>query len=136
MKSSILIVLLSAIFSSILTLVTVALFNEESTEQFIVVDGDSTDTRLQSAFEQEQAIGEMVKQLQVAIKSPHSKTSLQVIYKYGTDSRYYSMIRGWLVQELSAVESQLSANKSKVLVKKFKQHSDFLQQAIRLIDLE
>jgi len=136
MKSSILIVLLSAILSSILTLVAVELLNERSTERFIVVNGYSTDSRSPSAFEQEQKIGEMVKKLQVAIKSPQSKASLLVIYEYGTDSRYYSMIRGWLVQELSAVESQLNASQSEALSKAFTLRADFLKQAIRLIDLE
>lgn len=83
-----------------------------------------------------QKIGEMVQQLQIAIKSPHAKESLDTISLYGTDSRYYSMIRGWLFQELVGVESQLHASKSVAQNEKFQHHSNFLKQAIRMIDLE
>lgn len=81
-------------------------------------------------------IGVMVQKLQVAIQSPNDKNALNVIYLYGTDSRYYSMIRGWLFQELVGVESQLHASKSAANIEKFTLRSDFLKQAIRSIDLE
>lgn len=83
-----------------------------------------------------QKIGEMVQKLQIAIKSPHAKTSLDTITYYGTDSRYYSMIRGWLFQELVGVESQLHASKTMAQSEKFQHHSNFLKKAIRRIDLE
>ncbi|MGS0680342.1 hypothetical protein ACVBIL_04170 [Shewanella sp. 125m-7] len=84
----------------------------------------------------EYAIGVMVKSLDSAIKSP-SPESLALINQYGTDSRYYVMIRGWLVQELQGVNSQLSAyRKDDALKAKLQQKADFLTQAIRRIDLE
>lgn len=81
-------------------------------------------------------IGLMVQKLQVAIQSPDDANALDVIYLYGTDSRYYSMIRGWLFQELVGVESQLHASKSAANIEKFTLRSNFLKQAIRSIDLE
>ncbi|GIU23558.1 hypothetical protein L2719_05260 [Shewanella schlegeliana] len=90
----------------------------------------------------EYAIGVMVKSLDNAIKHP-SNASLATIAEYGTDSRYYVMIRGWLVQELQGVKSQLAAYNSHVQDKSYdanrarlQQKVDFLQHAIRRIDLE
>ena len=125
-----------AILSSIFTIAAIAILNDKSVIQSIVPTRYSTNQIYSDTFEQEQKIGEMVKKLQVAIKSPQSKASLLVIYEYGTDSRYYSMIRGWLVQELSGVESQLNVSQSESLSKEFTLRADFLKQAIRLIDLE
>ena len=80
-------------------------------------------------------IGIMVETLQKALKV-RDEQALATIQLYGTDSRYYSMIRGWLFQELVGVESQLHASKKKENSERFQLHSDFLKQAIRLIDLE
>ena len=57
-------------------------------------------------------IGVMVEQLQVALKQ-RDEEALEIIRLHGTDSRYYSMVRGWLFQELVGVESQLHASKGK-----------------------
>ncbi|ABZ78324.1 hypothetical protein Shal_3784 [Shewanella halifaxensis HAW-EB4] len=91
---------------------------------------------------EEYAIGVMVKSLGSAIKQP-SDESLITITQYGTDSRYYVMVRGWLVQELQGVKSQLAAYRSDDLDNshdahkaKLQQRVDFLKQAIRRIDLE
>ena len=80
-------------------------------------------------------IGVMVETLQKALKV-RDEQALRTIQLYGTDSRYYSMIRGWLFQELVGVESQLHASKNTKKSERFQLHSDFLKQVIRLIDLE
>ena len=81
-------------------------------------------------------IGIMVQQFQLALAAPENANSLTTIKHYGTDSRYYSMIRGWLMQELNASESQLNASNEQLYIEKFQQKTDFLKQAIRMIDLE
>ena len=85
---------------------------------------------------EEYKIGVMVKAVAKALKSPEKAGSLKVISEYGTDTRYYTMIRGWLVQELKGAESLLSVNKDKPRGKHFQQKVDFLKKAIRRIDLE
>ncbi|WP_245597649.1 hypothetical protein [Psychromonas aquimarina] len=86
--------------------------------------------------EQAYEIGIMVQEIQTALTDPEHAQSLQTIISYGTDSRYYVMIRGWLFQELVGVESQLHASRSKKSSAEFQLRSDFLKQAIRAIDLE
>ena len=92
-----------------------------------------------SALPEECKIGVMVKAIQAAIDTPREKASLETIARYGTDSRYYMMIRGWLVQELAGVQSQLDAADvahEDALKEKFRQKAEFLQKAVRRIDLE
>lgn len=89
-------------------------------------------------------IGIMIEAISAALVNPTEASSLDTISLYGTDSRYYVMIRGWLVQELAGVQSQLDAIRSSGATtakqdqtkQKFIEKVAFLQQAIRRIDLE
>lgn len=83
-----------------------------------------------------QKIGEMVQKLQVAMRSPNDPRSLGIISLYGNDRRYYSMVLGWLFQELIGVESKLHASKSYTQSEVFQHHSNFLKQAIRSVNLK
>ncbi|MXR69212.1 hypothetical protein GNT65_11070 [Shewanella sp. JBTF-M18] len=83
---------------------------------------------------EQQALGAMVQVLQQAIASP-SPQHLEVIARYGTDSRYYVMVRGWLVQELSGIESQLAAHGDSA-PEAMRAKAEHLRAAIRRIDLE
>lgn len=85
---------------------------------------------------EEQRIGAMVQSIDTAIDAPQDPKSLMTLARYGTDTRYYVMIRGWLVQELGNVESQLEANRDPQLKARFQRKADFLRTAIRRIDLE
>jgi hypothetical protein len=84
----------------------------------------------------EYQIGIMVLAVSSAIAAPDKHASLDRIKQYGTDSRYYTMIRGWLTQELKGVQSQIRSGNETEMNSKFIQKSNFLKQAIRLIDLE
>ncbi len=86
--------------------------------------------------EEAMRIGSMVQEIQLALKKPNDKAALETIVKYGTDSRYYVMIRGWLHELLKGTQSQLETAKKSESQKKFQQRKSFLKQAIRRIDLE
>ncbi|QYK13383.1 hypothetical protein K0I63_02365 [Shewanella rhizosphaerae] len=83
---------------------------------------------------EQQELGAMVQALQRAIATP-SPEQLEVIARYGTDSRYYVMVRGWLVQELSGIESQLAAHGDGA-PETMRAKAEHLKAAIRRIDLE
>lgn len=85
---------------------------------------------------EQQAIGEMIQQLQVAINSPTDDNALQTISKFGADSRYYLMVRGWLVQKLSGVQSRLAVQNSESKQEVLVAEVNALKKAIRAIDLE
>ncbi|QYJ94261.1 hypothetical protein [Shewanella spartinae] len=92
-------------------------------------------TQAQSSLQAEQQeLGAMVQALQQAIASP-SPEQLEVIARFGTDSRYYVMVRGWLVQELSGIESQLAAHGDSA-PENMHAKAEHLRAAIRRIDLE
>ena len=93
-------------------------------------------TGCQTAPAEPQRIGEMVMAVEQALAHPEDPQSLDVISRHGTDSRHYVMIRGWLIQELQAVESQLAASRTPELQQRFSTRAEFLRRAIRRIDLE
>lgn len=80
-------------------------------------------------------IGEMVLAVQRALAVPGDPASLETIARFGTDSRYYTMIRGWLSLELRGTESQLGSAKNKPS-EELTEKAAFLKKAIRRIDLE
>lgn len=81
-------------------------------------------------------VGQMVEQVSYAIKHPDSESAFETITQAGTDSRHYVMIRGWLMQELSGVQSQLNATRDDTKKAAFQARVDFLQRVVRRIDLE
>jgi hypothetical protein len=85
---------------------------------------------------EEYRIGIMIKALSVALSAPTRPQSLETVARYGTDSRYYVMIRGWLNEELSGVQSQLDSAQDHAAKVLLQQKSDFLRASIRRIDLE
>lgn len=85
---------------------------------------------------EQRRIGAMVIAIDAALKKPGDRASIETIARYGTDSRHYVMIRGWLNELLRGTESQLKASKEPALRKKHQQKADFLRKAIRRIDLE
>ena len=85
---------------------------------------------------EEYQIGIMVKSIQEALDNLEASGSLDVIIGYGLDSRYRNMIRGWLLLELSGVESQYQANREKSIRQKHAARSELLRKAIRTIDQE
>jgi len=85
---------------------------------------------------EEYQIGMMVKMIETAIQEPEKPESLEIIAMYGTDTRYYVMIRGWLTQKLAGVQSQNQASHNDDQNSELMQKEIFLTKAIRRIDLE
>ncbi|MGI9309059.1 MAG: hypothetical protein ACR2P6_07345 [Gammaproteobacteria bacterium] len=80
-------------------------------------------------------LGQAILDIQYALDNPTAPESLDAITRLGHDSRYYVMVRGWLVQELHGLQS-ISAGKDGSIGAHQRAKLDFLQQAIRAIDLE
>ncbi len=99
----------------------------------------ATNQNSSQAFTQTQTetlrIGALVQKVDYAIAYP-SKESLESIALAGTDTRHYVMIRGWLVQVLKGIQSQHDASAAANRRAELQVKIDFLQMAIRRIDLE
>jgi hypothetical protein len=83
----------------------------------------------------ERDLGIKVLAVQKAIRNPKAPGAMDAITALGRDSRYYVMVRGWLVQELAGAESIRDANRKEIAAE-LRERIDFLHKAIRAIDLE
>lgn len=85
--------------------------------------------------EEAQQLGRKVQAAGAAILDPGLPGAMRVITDLGTDSRYYTMVRGWLSQQLkgdrSIVASAGAGRKPRIETR-----IRFLEEAIRAIDLE
>lgn len=83
-------------------------------------------------------LGRRVEAARAALSSPQQPEAqrLAAISALGHDSRYYSMMRGWLSTTLQGVESQLAASSTARQQAERARERDFLQRALRAIDLE
>lgn len=81
-------------------------------------------------------LGQAVLAIQNAIANPNAPNSLNAVKELGLKTAHYSMVRGWLVQELSGAESIKSAQKQDTINPMIDARIAFLKKAIRAIDLE
>jgi hypothetical protein len=80
-------------------------------------------------------VGRAVDTIRQAIADPATPGALDAVRELGLDSRYYAMVRGWLVQELSGAQSIREARGGAV-PPGVRARIEFLERAIRAIDLE
>ncbi len=80
--------------------------------------------------------GKMVSEVSLSLSDIEREGALDSIAEYGTDTRYYVLIRGWLKQELEGVESLLAVVKDEERKNTLIKKQTFLNRAIRRIDLE
>ncbi|WFB37466.1 hypothetical protein P3T73_06795 [Kiritimatiellota bacterium B12222] len=73
--------------------------------------------------EEAMLLGYQVMAVQEALRFPEQPESLEAIKGLGLDSRYYVMVRGWLVQEIKLAES-------------YRDRSDYTQDSQRQLDVE
>jgi hypothetical protein len=80
-------------------------------------------------------LGEQVIAVKAAIRDPNTADAMTTITELGTDSRYYTMVRGWLMLVIQGDQSIVDASKPGTRPD-IEARISFLQQAIRGIDLE
>lgn len=80
-------------------------------------------------------LGRKVLAVSAAIRNPRDPNAMAAIMDLGTDSRYYVMVRGWLTMQRQGDISIIDANRDAVRPE-IRERVEFLNQAIRAIDLE
>lgn len=80
-------------------------------------------------------LGRQVLSASAAIRNPHAPGAMQAITGLGTDSRYYTMVRGWLAMQLKGDQSIVAAGEPDERPD-IEARISFLKQAIKAIDLE
>lgn len=67
----------------------------------------------------------------VAIRNPHAPGAMQAIIGLGTDSHFYTMVKGRLAMQLRGDQSIVAGEHPNIVAR-----ISFLKQAMRAIDLE
>jgi len=80
-------------------------------------------------------LGQRVFAVQSALDDPAAHGALQAVTDLGLDSRYYVMVRGWLGLQLEGDRS-IAASSQDDVSPEIERRIEFLEQAIRAIDLE
>lgn len=80
-------------------------------------------------------LGRRIMGATAALENPQAPAAMEAILSLGRDSRYHTMMRGWLTQLLVGDLSIAEASGDQV-PPKIQERIDFLQRAIRAIDLE
>lgn len=80
-------------------------------------------------------LGQQVLAVRRALEEPPSEDALAAIVELGTDSRYYTLVRGWLGYELEGLKSVLGAAEPEARPD-IALRAVFIKRAIRAIDLE
>jgi len=80
-------------------------------------------------------LGYSVAAISEALQDPGTPGAMQAIINLGHDQRYYVMVRGWLMYQLQGDMSILQATQAQQQPA-LRARIDFIQQAIRAIDLE
>ena len=103
----------------------------------IGVAGDGRDEATDPSRLDEHAswLGHRVLAIAAAMREPQGPQAMEPVLELGLDSRYYLMVRGWLVMQLSAdrsIEQARGGDPSPEVAARIR----FLEDAIRAIDLE
>ena len=85
--------------------------------------------------EQALALGRQVLAVQEVLREPSGPDAMEIVVALGTDSRYYTLVRGWLALQLQGDQSILRASEAGERPE-LEARVDFLHRAIRAIDLE
>ena len=80
-------------------------------------------------------LGLKVLAVQAVLATPSTPGAIDTIKALGLDSRYYVMVRGWLSMQLEGDRSIASA-RGDAVPRHIRQRIDFLERAIRAVDLE
>ena len=80
-------------------------------------------------------LGYKVSAINAALQNPVTPGAMQTITELGHDQRYYVMVRGWLMYQLQGDMSILQASQGQEQ-ENIRARIDFIQRAIRAIDLE
>ena len=80
-------------------------------------------------------LGYKIAAVNEALQNPGAPGALQAITNLGHDQRYYVMVRGWLTYQLQGDMSILQASQGQ-RQPDISARVDFIQRAIRAIDLE
>jgi len=102
---------------------------------FVVLSCSNISTAAGLSDAEAMELGYRVSAINEALLHPGAPGAMQAVTNLGHDQRYYVMVRGWLMYQLQGDMSILQASRGQVH-DRIGARIDFIQQAIRAIDLE
>jgi hypothetical protein len=92
-------------------------------------------TTAPGADDEARLLGQRVLGIKAALQDPAAPGSMHAVTVLGLDSRYYVLVRGWLGQQLEGDRSIAESSEGEV-GHELKRRIEFIEQALRAIDLE
>jgi hypothetical protein len=84
-----------------------------------------------------QYVGEMIERTRQVFEGNGTQSDFDQVIEFGRDTRYYPVLRAWLVQEIANTKSQLTGQqKNSTDEVRLKEKLVRLERMLRLIDLE
>lgn len=84
-----------------------------------------------------QYVGEMIEKTRRVFEGTGTQSDFDKVIAFGRDTRYYPLLRAWLVQEIANTKSQLtSQQKNSADEARLKEKLARLERMLRMIDLE
>ena len=84
-----------------------------------------------------QYVGEMIEKTRLVFEGTGTQSDFEQVIEFGRDTRYYPVLRAWLVQEIANTKSQLTGSgKNSSDEARLKEKLVRLERMLRLIDLE
>lgn len=80
-------------------------------------------------------LGHRLLAIDAALRNPEAPNAIGTVLELGLDSRYYIMVRGWLVMQLRG-DMSISQARDGDVSPEIAARIEFLNQAIRALDLE
>ncbi len=84
-------------------------------------------------------LGRKIVRIKAALQIPEQQASVDAVTELGLDSRYYVMVRGWILQHINMTQSYLGTTTYKESEQRKSEIDDriaSLQKMLRAIDLE
>ncbi len=128
------------VFSCSATFLFAAPDNEKkSVAQPSIEERRSPESRLSKEDVHALELGRKVIRVKSALKAPEKRASIDAVRELGLDSRYYVMVRGWILQHISMTESYKGTSvykESEQRRKEIDKRVLGLRKMLRAIDLE
>ena len=125
-----------------LAMLTLAMLYGMATQFVLPVAGKENVQSAKTLSEQDKhalEVGRKVIKIKSAFQSPERQSSIDAVRDLGLDSRYYVMVRGWILQHISMTESYRGTTtyaKSEQRKKEIEGRIAALRKMLRAIDLE
>ncbi len=122
-----------------IVLALVVLCGCANTDNASTAEQEAGNTTLTKEDKHALELGRKIIRIKAALQIPEKQASVDAVTELGLDSRYYVMVRGWILQHINMTQSYLGTTTYKESEQRKSEIDDriaSLQKMLRAIDLE